>query len=120
MAIGGAAAAALNIGVTTAVSGSTSSFVITGTAYTPVIRVTTSLAGALTLSDVTGAAPFAATAPFVQRNNTAVVYFNNNTLDPASAQNAAFYQLVDTSNSAILLPSSVAYYTATNSAVLNT
>ncbi|MFV2070441.1 MAG: pre-peptidase C-terminal domain-containing protein, partial [Pirellulales bacterium] len=59
-----------------------------------------------------------------QDANKIVLYFNEDDLDPVSAQDPRFYQLIDTGGTrtteddAILLPSSVRYDPGANSAVL--
>ncbi len=62
--------------------------------------------------------PIARNGVLTQNRNQVVVYFNNDALNPASAQNPTFYQLIDTATNAILLPQTVVYDQASNKATL--
>ncbi len=53
-----------------------------------------------------------------QASDQIVVYFNNDELDPAAAQNPGFYHLIDQSDGTILIPDSVEYELDQNSATL--
>ncbi|HUP77930.1 MAG TPA: SdrD B-like domain-containing protein, partial [Pirellula sp.] len=46
------------------------------------------------------------------------VYFNNDQLDPAKANNPAYYRLIDTQDQSLLFPQSVVYDAAQNKATL--
>jgi hypothetical protein len=58
------------------------------------------------------------TSALSQASNIIVVYFNQNPLDPAAAQNPAFYQVSNITDGSILEPTSVKYNAAANNAVL--
>lgn len=88
------------------------SFTLRGNAYTPVISISTVRSGVLAITD----------GALQQRSDLVQVYFNSNSaynlLNPTSASNPAFYQLIDTADGSILLPQTVTYNQATNSALL--
>ncbi len=100
------------MGVTAAAAGSNVSLV--GSSFTPVIVKTLNAATSVTVAD----------AGLVQRKDTVVVYFNQDPLNPASAQNPAFYRLYNTggtlttADDLLLHPTAVTYDVASNSAVL--
>tara|TARA_R110002111_G_scaffold256979_3_gene324753 strand:- start:89044 stop:104352 length:15309 start_codon:yes stop_codon:yes gene_type:complete len=58
------------------------------------------------------------TGSLTQALNQIVVYFNNDPLDEASAENVLFYQLIDTASNTIVNPLSVDYDAAANKATL--
>ncbi|MCA9012357.1 MAG: DVUA0089 family protein, partial [Planctomycetaceae bacterium] len=87
---------------------------LVGNSFTPAIVKALNAATAVTVAD----------AGLVQRKDTVVVYFNQDALNPASAQNPAFYRLYDTggtlttADDLLLHPAAVTYDLASNSAVL--
>jgi len=87
---------------------------LVGDSFTPIVVKTLNTATALTVAD----------AGLVQRNDTVVVYFNQDAFNPASAQNPAFYRLYNTggtlttADDVLMHPISVTYDAASNSAVL--
>lgn len=58
------------------------------------------------------------TGSLSQALNQIDVYFNDDPLDQASAENTFFYQLIDTSSNVIVNPASVSYDSAENKATL--
>ncbi|MGE5194245.1 MAG: hypothetical protein ACM3U2_17265, partial [Deltaproteobacteria bacterium] len=99
-------------GLVTATSSGTS-VVLTGEgdpghAFRPAVSLGTANAGFLTLG----------VNSLTQVKNTVVVYFNQDPLDPAAAQNPAFYQVINITDGSILLPASVKYNAVANNAVL--
>ena len=100
------------MGVTATAAGSSVSLV--GNSFTPAIVKTLNTATSVTV----------AYAGLVQRKDTVVVYFNQDPLNPASAQNPAFYRLYNTggtlttADDLLLRPTSVTYDAASNSSVL--
>lgn len=58
------------------------------------------------------------TGSLSQALNQIDVYFNDDPLDQASAENTFFYQLIDTSSNVIVNPASVSYNSAENKATL--
>ncbi|MEJ7591421.1 MAG: pre-peptidase C-terminal domain-containing protein [Planctomycetaceae bacterium] len=99
-------------GVTAVASGST--VTVTGRAFDAGVNVAT--LNPNTLSVVAGG--------LQQARDTVIVYFNKDALQTSSAENPAFYQLIDTSGTlvgaddSVQLPQSVAYDAATNKAIL--
>ncbi|MFM8217620.1 MAG: hypothetical protein ACKOJF_01715, partial [Planctomycetaceae bacterium] len=83
-------------------------FLLSNPVFTP--RVTFQVANAGFLAAADGA--------LTQARNAVVVHFNDNELDPDSAQNPAFYQLNDVTTGRLFLPSSVSYDADGNNAVL--
>jgi Calx-beta domain len=87
---------------------------LSGASFSPSVVVSTRTAGAITR----------AAGGLVQRNNQIVVHFNQDTLDQASAENPAFYQLINTqetldhTDDTISNPTSVAYDPVANTATL--
>lgn len=53
-----------------------------------------------------------------QARNEIVVYFNDDDLDPTSAETFAFYQLISTVDNSVVLPTSVVYDSVADTAVL--
>ncbi|HQZ64975.1 MAG TPA: PPC domain-containing protein, partial [Planctomycetaceae bacterium] len=100
------------MGVTATPTGATVSLV--GNSFTPNVVKTLTTATSVTVAD----------AGLVQRLDTVVVYFNQDALNPASAQNPAFYRLYNTggtlatSDDVLMKPTTVTYDVASNSAVL--
>jgi VCBS repeat-containing protein len=72
---------------------------IAGRAFNPTASSLTNVAGTLSIAD----------GGLTQRLNIVTVNFNEDPLNPVEANNPAFYQLIDTSNNAILIPTSVTY-----------
>lgn len=70
----------------------------------------------LSLSD--SAAASVADGDLVQRTDQIIVYFNNDVLDTTAANNPTFYQLIDSADGSILLPASVDYDPASQTAIL--
>ncbi len=100
------------IGVVATATGSNVTLV--GAAFTPTIVKTLNTATAVTVAD----------AGLVQRKDIVVVYFNQDAMNPASAQNPAFYRLYNTggtlptSDDVLMTPTTVTYDVASNTAVL--
>lgn len=101
-----------NMGVTATVSSNRVTLV--GTNFTPTIVPTLTTATSLTVAD----------AGLVQRKDTVIVYFNQDPLNPASAQNRAFYRLYNTggtlttADDTLMHPATVTYDATSNTAVL--
>ncbi|MBI5760347.1 MAG: tandem-95 repeat protein [Planctomycetales bacterium] len=72
---------------------------IAGRAFNPTASTLTNVAGVLSIAD----------GGLTQRLDIVTVNFNEDPLNPVEANNPAFYQLIDTSNNAILIPTSVTY-----------
>lgn len=82
---------------------------IEGTAFTPDVVATTALTNTLRKSE----------GALVQRTNLVVVYFNEDDLLATSAENPAYYQLINVADATVSLPNVVTYDARNNTAVLD-
>jgi parallel beta-helix repeat protein len=96
------------------VGGSGSQITLTGNSFTPTVVKNLVTPAGLTITD----------GGLVQRNDRVIVHFNEDDLDPVLAQNPSFYRLINTAGTltntddTLLVPSSVVYDAANNTAVL--
>lgn len=81
---------------------------IAGSEFSPLIGLTLNSAGFLTTAN----------GAITQAEDTIVVYFNQNPLNPALAGDAAFYQVINTADGSLLLPQFVRYDAVSHTAVL--
>jgi parallel beta-helix repeat protein len=101
-------------GTSVSVNGSGSQITLTGSSFTPTVVKSLATPAALTITD----------GGLVQRKDRVIVHFNEDDLDPAAAQNPSFYRLINTAGTltnaddTLLVPSSVVYDAAMNTAIL--
>lgn len=101
-------------GFAATVNGTGSQITLTGASFTPIVVKSLATPAGLTITD----------AGLVQRKDRVVVHFNEDDLDPTAAQNPSFYRLINTAGTqtttddTLLVPTSVTYDAANNTAVL--
>jgi hypothetical protein len=85
-----------------------SSISLSSPSFTPVVRIQSSQTGVVTASD----------GPLSQATDAVIVYFNQNPLRAADAENPGFYQISNVGDGLPRLPQSVSYSASGNNAVL--
>lgn len=88
-----------SLDATAAWTSGSSRVTVRGGAFAPTARLVTALAGGITLAE----------GGLTQRTDVVTVFFNNDMLDATTAENPAFYRLIDTADDRIRIPRTVTY-----------